>query len=585
MVHRGRRSLAAAAVVVGACLVATSVSAQITNNARYKVVNKNSAKCVDAAAAGTANGTLVQQYTCNGSNAQLWQFTATDSGYYKVLTAANTAQGWDVTGGTTATADGVKIQLWANSGSTNEQWQPIAETGGYYHLVVRNSGKCLDVPSASTADAVQLQQWACNGSAAQSFQLTTGAVSTPTATTAARSTPTPTSAARSTPTPTATTGGSTGLSMLHASGRSIVNASGQVVHLRGVNLGAWLMFEDWMSPMDSGSLPDAYSAYQTLNNRFGEATQQSLNRTFQQSWITTTDLDNIRAAGLNCVRVPFWWANLYAFNNTGTSGWRPDAFEMLDWVVSQAGARGIYVILDFHGVVGHQTTWQSSGRVNFNQYWTNTNYQGDTAYAWWQIANHFKGNGTVAMYDLINEPAEAPSNQAVINAQASLYNSVRSADPGHMISIEGTFGTWNWSVLPSPSSMGWTNVNYHFHEYQWNATTMQQVQAGAQNQVNDFNAHSSWNVPVLIGEFNHFMAQDADAAWILNNIYTNNNINWTYWSYKSTSGLVGNSWGLYGPTSWQTTPNLSTDSAAAISAAWQQWKTTTSFAKNTHLGM
>jgi hypothetical protein len=81
------------------------------------------------------------------------------------------------------------------------------------------------------------------------------------------------------------------------------------------------------------------------------------------------------------------------------------------------------------------------------------------------------------------------------------------------------------------------------------------------------------------------MAQDADAAWILNNIYTANNVNWTYWAYKSTSGLNPNSWGLYGPTYWPPTPNLSTDSAATIAADWQQWKTTTSFAKNTHLGM
>jgi endoglucanase len=577
MAHRSGGALCATLIVACASLCALSASAQITNNGRYKVVSKNSGKCVDAAAAGTANGTLVQQYTCNGTNAQAWQLTATDSGYYKILTAANTAQGWDVTGGATATGDGAKIQLWANSGGTNQQWLPVSEGSGYYHLVARHSGKCLDVPSASTADGVPLQQWACNGSAAQSFQLQSGTTSTPTPTAG------PTAGPRSTPTPTTPPSG--GLSFLHAGGRSIVNAQGQVVRLRGVNLGAWLMFEDWMSPMDSGPLVDAWGAYTTLASRFGEATEQQLIRTYQQSWITTADLDNIRAAGLNCVRVPFWWANLYKLNDTSPAGWRPDAFEMLDWVVNESGKRGLYVILDFHGVVGHQTTWQSSGRSNYNQFWGNTKNQGDTAYAWWQVANHFRGNGTVAMYDLINEPAEAPSNQAVIDAQDYLYKSVRSADPDHMISIEGTFGTWNWDVLPSPASKGWTNVNYHFHEYQWNATTMQQVQAGAEGQVNNFNAHASWNVPVLIGEFNQFMAQDADAAWILNNIYTNNNVNWTYWSYKSTSGLVGNSWGLYGPTYWPTTPNLSTDSAAAISTAWQQWKTTTSFAKNTHLGM
>jgi hypothetical protein len=193
-----QRSVVGLCMAVLLCVWASSASAQITNNGRYKVVNKNSSKCVDAAANGTANGTVVQQYTCNGTAAQTWQLTATDSGYYKVLTANNTAQGWDVTGGTTATADGVKIQLWTNSGTTNEQWQPISEGAGYYHLVVRNSGKCLDVPSASTADAVQLQQWTCNGSAAQSFQLASTTGATPTATSPG---------ATATPTPTTSTGG------------------------------------------------------------------------------------------------------------------------------------------------------------------------------------------------------------------------------------------------------------------------------------------------------------------------------------------------------------------------------------------
>jgi beta-glucanase (GH16 family) len=133
------------------------------------IVNKNSGKCVDAAAAGTANGTVVQQYTCNGTNAQKWTRVATSGGYVRVGSNNNTNQVWDVTG--VSTVDGAKIQLWAYGGGNNQQWLPVAEGGGYFHLVSRNTGKCLDVPGASTADAVQLQQWTCNGTAAQSFQM------------------------------------------------------------------------------------------------------------------------------------------------------------------------------------------------------------------------------------------------------------------------------------------------------------------------------------------------------------------------------------------------------------------------------
>ncbi len=133
------------------------------------IVNKNSGKCVDARAAGTANGTVVQQYTCNGTNAQVWSRIATDSGYVRIGTANNTNQVIDING--PSTANGALAQLWAYGGGGNQQWMAVAEGNGYYHLVARNSGLCLDVPAASTADSVQLQQYTCNGTGAQSFKL------------------------------------------------------------------------------------------------------------------------------------------------------------------------------------------------------------------------------------------------------------------------------------------------------------------------------------------------------------------------------------------------------------------------------
>ena len=135
----------------------------------YQLVNKTSGKCVDAKAAGTVNGTVIQQYTCNGSTAQQYQLATTSGGYVRVNNRGNASQVLDVTG--VSTADNAKIQTWAYGGGLNQQWQPVDEGGGYYHLVNRNSGKCLDVPGASTADGVQLVQYACNGTGAQSFKL------------------------------------------------------------------------------------------------------------------------------------------------------------------------------------------------------------------------------------------------------------------------------------------------------------------------------------------------------------------------------------------------------------------------------
>lgn len=373
------------------------------------------------------------------------------------------------------------------------------------------------------------------------------------------------------------------LTMLRTSGTSIVNANGKVVPLQGVNLGGWLVMEPWMCPADSGGLPDTYSIIQELDNRFGVATEQAMILDYQKDWITTTDLTNIKNAGFNAVRVPVWWGNFYPIANVSNATFRSDAFTELDWLVNAAGAADLYVIIDMHGAVGSQSTSDDTGQQNQNEYWSNSNDQGNTAYMWWEIANHYKGNATVAGYDLLNEPTGAPSNSAVISAYQSLYSSVRSADPSHIIFIEGTWGNWDWSMLPNPSTEGWTNVVYEMHEYQYNGTEAQ-VEQGSTNQVNDFYSHSNYNVPGYIGEFNDFGY--GAAAWQFStNAYNAAGLSWTMWSYKATHGLNPDSWGFYDPSYWPTTPNISTDSESTILSDWAQWQTPTSFTLNTSLGI
>lgn len=170
--HRRRAAALTAALVLPAWLGITLATAHHAAAATVPtspatVTDAGSGKCVDARAAATGNGTAVQQYTCNGTGAQSWQFTPTDSGYYRIGVASAPAQVWDETG--VSTADGALTQLWTYGGGANQQWLPVAESSGAFHFVNRNSGKCLDVPGASTDDSVQLQQYTCNGTGAQSF--------------------------------------------------------------------------------------------------------------------------------------------------------------------------------------------------------------------------------------------------------------------------------------------------------------------------------------------------------------------------------------------------------------------------------
>lgn len=140
----------------------------ISETAWYAVRNDGNGTCVDARAAATANGTAIQQYACNGTAAQQFQFRTTDSGYVRITARGNPQQVVDVTD--RSTADNALLQLWAYSGGQNQQWQPVRETSGRYHFVARHSGKCLTAATTAT-DSVQLTQRTCDGSAAQGFQL------------------------------------------------------------------------------------------------------------------------------------------------------------------------------------------------------------------------------------------------------------------------------------------------------------------------------------------------------------------------------------------------------------------------------
>ncbi|MFE5394231.1 PQQ-dependent sugar dehydrogenase [Streptomyces sp. NPDC056568] len=115
-------------------------------------------KCLDVDNAGTADGTKVQVWTCNGSAAQSW--TVAGDGALKAL-----GKCLDVSGG--GTGDGTKVQLWTCNGSGAQQW--AAQSDG----TVRNpqSGKCLDASGGTWNDGTPVHLWSCHTGANQKWTL------------------------------------------------------------------------------------------------------------------------------------------------------------------------------------------------------------------------------------------------------------------------------------------------------------------------------------------------------------------------------------------------------------------------------
>ncbi|MBQ4366081.1 MAG: cellulase family glycosylhydrolase, partial [Clostridia bacterium] len=151
---------------------------------------------------------------------------------------------------------------------------------------------------------------------------------------------------------------------LTAQGRWLVNRRNEKIQLKGVNLGAWMIWEDWLCPYEEAS--DHYEVLTTLTERFGEEKAYALMNTYMDNFITEWDFDNIKSMGFNCVRVPFWFRNFYYDDNgrkilNDKGEWD---FSRLDWVVEECGKRGLYVILHIHGAVGYQSDAPHSGKGN-----------------------------------------------------------------------------------------------------------------------------------------------------------------------------------------------------------------------------
>ncbi|MET9126075.1 arabinofuranosidase catalytic domain-containing protein [Streptomyces sp. NPDC004528] len=116
--------------------------------------------CVDVA--GDDNGS-------NSTAVQLWgcQSYAVDQHWFHSSDGRLHALGrcLDIIGN--GTASGTQVELWDCNGAGGQVWQQQADGS----LLNPQSGRCLDSPDGATANGTRLRIWDCNGAAAQKFAL------------------------------------------------------------------------------------------------------------------------------------------------------------------------------------------------------------------------------------------------------------------------------------------------------------------------------------------------------------------------------------------------------------------------------
>ncbi len=173
--HAAPHALALASLAVVACASSTGDPAAQGSDAvsSGEVFNfgtlAHPGSCLDARAAGTTDGTQLQEWTCNGTGAQ--SFGLQDAGggaFFLVNTNANKCVDVQARG----TADGTRIQLYDCNQTPAQIFTVQPAGGGFVSLVNTNSGKCLDVAGDDPADGTVVQLYTCNGTDAQRWNPT-----------------------------------------------------------------------------------------------------------------------------------------------------------------------------------------------------------------------------------------------------------------------------------------------------------------------------------------------------------------------------------------------------------------------------
>lgn len=344
------------------------------------------------------------------------------------------------------------------------------------------------------------------------------------------------------------------LPFLHAEDTRIVTADGETILLRGVNMGGWLVQEGWMNLTNA---PSQQESFKVLDERFGRDVREKLFSIYEDNYLREDDFDNVKALGMNVVRLPFAWWNI--LNDDGTL--KEDAFTRLDWFVDCCAERGLYVILDLHAARGSQNNQDNSGEINGSNLWKTPAYLDQTVYLWQCVAAHYKGNPTIAAYDLLNEPGGDLKSTGVMQWEFfdRVYEAIRAVDAGHIIMVESC---WNPENLPAPDRYDWENVVYQYHWYKWGADN----DFWAQKLNVDVKLHKlkqvNHPVPAFLGEFTLF--QNMDAWKYALETYSNAGMGWTIWTYKVTGSST---WGLYNV--FGDKVDIYNDSAEEIERKWR----------------
>lgn len=126
-----------------------------------------------------------------------------------------------------------------------------------------------------------------------------------------------------------------------------------MTHIRGANLGNWLVLEKWMDPelfRGSGAEDETWLARKLPPEEFA-----ALLKAHRDSYVTEDDFRRIAEAGLNAVRLPV------PYHVFGDRPPMAGCVEYVDLAFRWAERYGLKILLDLHTVPGSQNGFDNGG--------------------------------------------------------------------------------------------------------------------------------------------------------------------------------------------------------------------------------
>lgn len=137
-------------------------------------VTEDKKHVIDVNQANNINGTNIQLWYSNKTNAQKFTLENLGNGFYRIIASTGTDKDnnpmvLDVTNA--RGISGTNVQLWKWNGSLAQQWALSSNGDNTYSIVSRCNGLALDISNRGIANGTNIQIWERNNTPAQKFIL------------------------------------------------------------------------------------------------------------------------------------------------------------------------------------------------------------------------------------------------------------------------------------------------------------------------------------------------------------------------------------------------------------------------------